>query len=75
MLDWSVIFSVVLCLLIVVGLYFNPSPEALLMIVAVASLILYGTGRYWRHREGFRSREGFRGSEGFADNKHKKAGN
>jgi hypothetical protein len=40
-------------LAIVVGLYFSASPEALIIIVAIASLLVYGTSRYWRNAEGF----------------------
>jgi hypothetical protein len=55
-MDWMLIINVAFVLAIVVGLYLSPSPEALIGIVAIVSLVLYGTGRYWRHMEGFLTR-------------------
>ena len=50
------VLSIILALGIAVGLYFNPSPSSLIMIVTTVSLLLYGIGRYWRHPEGFVSK-------------------
>jgi hypothetical protein len=55
-MDWMLFINLAFVLAIVVGLYFSPSPEALIGIVAIVSLVLYGTGRYWRHMEGFLTR-------------------
>ena len=55
-MDWMLFINVGFVLAIIVGLYFSPSPEVLLIVVAVASLLVYGTGRYWRHVEGFLTR-------------------
>ena len=49
MFSWTVVFSVVLILGIVVGLYFSPNPETLIMVVALASLVVYGYNRHWRN--------------------------
>jgi undecaprenyl pyrophosphate phosphatase UppP len=56
MFDWMLYVNVALVMAIVVGLYFSRSPEALIMIVAIASLLIYATGRYWRNPEGFSTR-------------------
>ena len=56
MIDWMLIINVAFVLAIVVGLYFSPSPEVLMKIVAIGSLLFYGMGRYWRHMDGFLTR-------------------
>lgn len=43
------IFNLILMVCIIAGLYFSPSPEALIGIVAIVTLIAYGYGRYWRN--------------------------
>jgi hypothetical protein len=48
-MDWMLLVNVGFVLAIVVALYFSQSPEALILIVAIASFIIYGTGRYWRN--------------------------
>ena len=53
MFNWMLFVNVAFVIAIVVGLYYSQSPEALVMIVAIASLLIYGTGRYWRNAEGF----------------------
>jgi len=55
-MDWMLFINLGFVLAIIVGLYFSPSPEVLLIVVAVASLLVYGTGRYWRNMEGFLTR-------------------
>ena len=49
MFNWMLFVNVAFVIAIVVGLYYSQSPEALIMIVAIASLLIYGTGRYWRN--------------------------
>jgi uncharacterized membrane protein len=56
MFNWMLFVNMVFVLAIVVGLYYSQSPEALIMIVAIASLLVYGMGRYWRNVEGFLTR-------------------
>jgi hypothetical protein len=53
MFNWMLVINVGFVLAIVVALYFSQSPEALIGIVAIASLVIYGTSRYWRNAEGF----------------------
>ena len=52
-MDWMLFINLGFVLAIVVALYFSQSPEALIGIVAIASLVIYGTSRYWRNAEGF----------------------
>jgi|Laugrespbdmm15dd_1035085.scaffolds.fasta_scaffold100711_1 hypothetical protein len=56
MFDWMLFINVGFVLAIVIGLYYSPSPEILILIVAIGSLVFYGMGRYWRHMEGFLTR-------------------
>ena len=49
----TTVLSIALVVGIFAGLFFSPSPEALIGIVAGASFLLYGASRYWRNPEGF----------------------
>ena len=52
----TTVVSIMLVIGICFGLYFSPTPETLLMVVAGVSLLLYGYGRYWRNPQGFSNR-------------------
>lgn len=53
MFNWMLFINVAFVLAIVVALFFSASPEALIGIVAIVSLVVYATSRYWRNAEGF----------------------
>jgi len=56
MFNWMLFINVAFVVAIVVALFFSASPEALIGIVAIASLVVYATSRYWRNVEGFLTR-------------------
>jgi len=49
----SLVLSIVLIVGVVFGLYISPNTESLVLIIAIASFVLYGFGRYWRNPSGF----------------------
>ena len=41
-----------------VGLTISPNPETLFIILIAVSVLIYGSGRYWRNIEGFIQKRG-----------------
>lgn len=49
----TTVVSILIPICAVIGLAMSPNPETLFIILIIASVIVYGGGKYWRNIEGF----------------------
>jgi hypothetical protein len=54
----TTIVSILIPIVAVFGLAMSPNSETLFIMLIITSVVVYGTGRYWRNIEGFVQRRG-----------------